>query len=433
MSENKALDGLENVITGLGTSKAKAHYNKWVYTADNYMELDACYQSNWIARKIVDVPAQDMTREWRRIKSAYAEEIAAEEQRLGVRESIEEAISWARLYGGAGILMLTGQDLNKPLDYKKVKKGDLKRLVIFDRFEMWPSTINTTDVLAENYLQPSSYRIQGGQQEIHWSHFVKIYGDRLPRRQMVLTQGWGASVLAKCLNDIANMVTSTEGIAELLAEANIDVIQRKGLANELASDQDDLIKKRYELFSMMKSVVNMALLDGEETLERQTLNLSGVAPILELFITWISGASRMPVTKIFGTSAKGLNATGEGDMKTYYDDVSAEQSSKLTRPMRHLDEVLVRSVVGEFPDDYDYEWNPLYQPTQVEIAQAQLLTAQKNQIYLDSNIVQPHQVMRELQSSEEYQFDSDEIDAMEEASEAGLLNFEEGQNGGADE
>ena len=53
----------------------------------------------------------------------------------------------------------------------------------------------------------------------------------------------------------------------------------------------EVITKRYELFSMMKSVINMALLDGDETLDRQTLSLGGVAPIIEQLMTWISGAA----------------------------------------------------------------------------------------------------------------------------------------------
>ena len=49
----------------------------------------------------------------------------------------------------------------------------------------------------------------------------------------------------------------------------------------------------------------MGLLDGDEEFDRKTLNLSGVAPILEIFMTWISGAADIPLTRLFGTSAKG--------------------------------------------------------------------------------------------------------------------------------
>ena len=417
-------DGLMNVVSGLGTNKSKREHNQWVYgQLNDYASLDACFSTNWIARQIVEVPAQDMTREWRRIKSGEAEAIAELEQELCLAAVVEEAAAWARLFGGAGVLMLTGQDLTKPLNVNKIKKGDLKSLITFDRHELAGSTMNTYDVLAANYLQPDFYTVQGGNQQIHWSHFARFTGERLPRRQLAQTQGWGDSVLRKCIEDISDMVAAKGGIAELLQEANIDVITREGLSEELASDQDDAITQRYELFSQMKSIINMALLDGDETYDRKTLNLSGVAPILDIFITWISGAARIPVTKLFGSSAKGMNATGEGDLKNYNDDIRAQQNSALMRPMRTIDEVLVRSATGQWQSDYDYEWNPLDQPNTVEVAQSELLRAQKNVIYLESGVATKSQIQRELQAGEEYQFNDEVIEELEELESANM--FEE--------
>lgn len=418
----KAVDGLVNIVSGLGTAKSKRENDKWCYDLFNdWQQLDACYQSNWIARKIVDVRAEDMTREWRQIKCQHAEEIAAVEQELCAQIHFQDAEAWARLYGGSAILMLTGQDLSKPLNINRIKKGDLERLVTFDRHELGGTTINMTNILADNYLQPETFTIQGGGQPIHWTHFVRFFGERLPRRQMVQTQGWGDSVLRKCLSDIEDFVAATGGIAELMREANIDVITREGLNDDLASDQDDAIQERYALFSQMKSIVNLALLDGTESFDRRTLALSGVAPIIEQFMTWISGAADTPLTRLFGTSAKGLNATGEGDERIYYDSIRAEQVKKFTKPLRHFDEVLVRSATGSFSDDFDYAWNPLNQPNTLEVAQEELLTAQKNITYLDAAVITKSQIQRELQTSEEYQFDDDKISELEEMEEVNLF------------
>ena len=82
-----------------------------------------------------------------------------------------------------GLLMLTGQDLSKPLNMNQVKKGSLERVLCFDRWDLAATTINTWDVLAPNYLQPEYYTLRGGSQEIHWSHVVRFYGLKLPKRQ----------------------------------------------------------------------------------------------------------------------------------------------------------------------------------------------------------------------------------------------------------
>lgn len=423
MTKRRIGDGLVNVASGLGTGKSKRSQNTFQFDMLNsWQELDAAYQTNWLSAKIVDIPAEDMCREWRRIKCDGAEDIVALEDEHGVPEKVQEALSWARLYGGGGILMITDQDLEKPLNVEAVKKGSLQKLVVFDRWDLTPGIMNTFDVLADNYMQPEYYTLRNGSQRIHWTHVAKFMGKKLPRRWQEKTHGWGDSILRKCIEDVMDTVAAKDGIAELMQEANVDVIKSEGLADDLASDMDDDIIKRYQVFSQMKSIINMALLDGDETLERQTLNLSGVAPIIEQLMTWISAAADIPVTRMFGTSAKGMSATGEGDETNYNNSLRAGQKRDLAPGLRVLDEVLVRSALGNYPDDYSYVWNPLQQPNELEIAQAEHLRAQKHVMYLDQNVVQRSQVMRELQGGEEYQYNEEELDELEELEEGNLFD-----------
>lgn len=422
-AKDYTLDGLVNVASGLGTSKSKRSHNKWQYEYTDWATLDAVYQSNWIARAIVDEPASAATREWRTIKAKRAEDIEAYEQMIDMRAEVEEALSWSRLYGGAGIVMITNQDLEQPLRLNAIKRGSLEKLLVFDRWDLTPEgNLNTWDMLADNYMRPEFFRVAGGSQRIHASHVAFFNGARLPKRQARINQGWGDSELRRCMEDINDTVGAKGGLAELLQEANIDVITREGLTEELTTDQDDAIMQRYELFSQMKSIINMALLDGTEKLDRQTLNLSGVSNLLETMMIWIAGAARMPMTEIFGTSAQGLNATGEGDRKQYYDKIAAMQSSDISRSIRKIDQVLVRSAIGSMPDDFDYVWNPLEQTDELQTSQAQLLQAQKTQIYFDLGAVQLSQVQRNLQSNEEYQFAEGVIEERETLEDNGLFD-----------
>lgn len=420
----RSVDGLVNVVSALGGQNSKRAHNRWEYeNLNSFQELDAAYQTNWISRAIVDTPARDLTREWRSVKSDGAEDIQALEQQLMIPQLVEEAVAWSRLFGGAGMIMLTGQDLSRPLNINRVRRGSLERLLVFDRWDLAAHTINTWDVLAPNYLLPEFYTVRGGSQQIHYSHVVRFMGERLPRRWLAHTQGWGDSVLRKCIWDVADMVAAKDGIAELMQEANVDIISREGLSDDLATDQDKAITDRYQLFRMMKSNIQMALLDGNETYDRKTLNLSGVAPMVENLMTWIAGAARMPLTKIFGTSAKGMNATGEGDLDNYNDELRSLQTSTLAMSMRSLDEVLVRSALGNFPSSYDYVWNPLEQGNAVEQAQAEKLRADRDVVYLQEGVVTRSQIQRTLQTNEVYQFDDDNIEQLENLEEPNLFNM----------
>ncbi|WVH13975.1 hypothetical protein CASP1_00054 [Alcaligenes phage CASP1] len=422
-------DSLQNVYSGLGGETSKRTHNK--FSPDslwNYPELEFAYQSNWIARKIVDIPADDMTREWREIKSSDAEEIRQEEDRLALPMCVNDALSWARLYGGAAILMLTNQDLEKPLRPELIRKGDLKRLIVLDRYEMFASEINTYNILAENYLEPEFYNIYQGNQRVHWTHFVKFYGSKLPRRQRVQTLGWGDSVLRKCLEDVKDIVSAKGGLAELMQEANVDVINRNDLAEDISTDQGDRIVARYAMYSLMKSNFKLSLLDGDETLTRHTLNLSGVAPVLDTFFTWISGAADIPETRFFGSSAKGLNATGEGDQKNYYDGIRSLQNTQLDRPMSQIDQVLVRSATGRYPSDFNYDWRRLYQLDRKAEAEAMKMEVETDIMALDSGLITRPMAMRRLQATEVYHYDDKELDSLEKTETLSVLDIVEGKD-----
>jgi len=224
-----------------------------------------------------------------------------------------------------------------------------------------------------------------------------------------------------------DIVASKDGLAELMQEANVDIIKRDNLSDELASDQDEAITARYALFSQMKSLINLALLDGSETYDRKTLDLSGTAPVLELFMTWISGAAEIPVTRLFGSSAKGLNATGEGDLQNYYNSLSAKRVTQIDPGLRQLDDVIVRSALGTFPEDYNYVWNPMQMLDEEAVARAAKLKAETDVIYLDAGAIMISQVQRNLQAAELYQFDDAKIEELENDEDAGLFDMPVGE------
>lgn len=72
---------------------------------------------------------------------------------------------------------------------------------------------------------------------------------------------------------------------------------------------------------------------------------------------------------------------------------------------------MVRSALGYWPDDYNYVWNPLAQPNELQIAQAAYQRAQKDMLYLQEGVIRPSQIQRNLQASEEYQFNDEDIEA----------------------
>lgn len=418
MSEKPRLrgttDSLTNMVANLGTNRDTRSHNHFGYQFISQYELEAAYQSNWIARRIVDVPNEDATREWRTFNGAEAQEIAQEEKRLGLQQLYQNASCWSDLYGGAGMIMITNQDLAKPLDVRKIKEGDLKKFIVLDRWDLSAQEFNFTNPLGENFMKPEYYTFVNGQTRVHHSHVVRLEGARLPRRLSQLEQGWGDSRLRRCMDDLRDVVATKGGIASLVLKANVDTITRDGLSAALAGPECDAITRRYQMFGMMQSMVNLGLLDSSEKYERNSVSFAGLSQIMEQFMVWTAGCAEQPVTKLFGQSASGLSATGEGDQDNYYDTIKARQDGPNRQHLEIIDQVLVRSAIGHFPDDLEFEWNPLYQASGAEQAQQDLADAQTDTINIDNGTIKPSQAMRRMQGRGTYDITDDDIKAQVE-------------------
>jgi hypothetical protein len=75
------------------------------------------------------------------------------------------------------------------------------------------------------------------------------------------------------------------------------------------------------------------------------------------------------MTRLFGMSPGGLNASGESDLRNYYDRVSSSQTLEMQPAMMLLDECLIRSATGQRDPKIHYVWNPLWQMSEKEKAE----------------------------------------------------------------
>jgi hypothetical protein len=131
----------------------------------------------------------------------------------------------------------------------------------------------------------------------------------------------------------------------------------------------DVQKELYStLLAQNQLMSNMGMLvtGKEEDVTSLQYTFSGLSDVYEQFMMDLAGAAEMPVTKLFGRSPAGLNATGESDMQNYYDSIEEKQEAYLSPILDKLLPVMACSEWGGVPDDMDWEFNPVRRPTEDE-------------------------------------------------------------------
>ncbi|WP_333906086.1 anti-CBASS protein Acb1 family protein [Delftia acidovorans] len=367
-------DGLVNIVANLGTSRDKAAHNHYVVTPWAPQQLEAIYRTSWLARAIIDYPAEDATRKWRqwRAEAKQITKIERLEKRLHLKGRVQAAVTAARLYGGAAIYLNTKtakQEL--PL---QVGKEEIRSLVVLTRNSLSPDPV-VLDINSDYYGRPEFYRLTSGanaaQVVIHASRLVIFQGATVPSDPSTATvqQSWGDSVLQSTMDAVQQMDGTMANMASLVFEAKVDVLKFSGLASMLEDEGNDaVLARRLSTQAAMKGINGALVIDAEDDYEQKSANFAGLPDVVAKFMDAVAGASRIPVTRLYGRAAVGLSGSGDGDERVYFDRIGHIQATEIQPAMELLDECLIWQALGKRPEEIYFEWRPLRQLTETDRA-----------------------------------------------------------------
>ena len=153
--------------------------------------------------------------------------------------------------------------------------------------------------------------------------------------------------------------------------ANTDTMEVENL-NQLfsltSSEQQRRFWNTMQAQSVMKSNFGMQLVNKGDQITNTQYSFAGLPEVYDSMCLDLAGAARIPVTKLFGRSPAGMNATGESDLRNYYDYVDTLRESKLRPILEKLLPILCFSLWGSVPDGIEINFPTLWTPTAMEIA-----------------------------------------------------------------
>lgn len=443
------LDSFSNLIAGLGVwGRDKVLAQRPVLHMLEAEQLTNLYRGDWLARKIVDIPAFDATRAWRTWQADKSDvsKIEEMERSFGLQKKCMEAFVKARLFGGAAMVLgVKGAgDWNEELDIKKVEKGSLKfiHVVTGGRLPMVAAGPRVRDITSPWFGEPSYYQrsnqppipgpgdieppksIQIGKRQadpmlmIHPSRVVRITGLDYPDMETA-QDAWGDSALQPVWDAIRDAGLVGQSIANLTARANVNVFKVPGLTQKLSSDAGTKeVTARFANANIAQSVINAILLDATEEWVQLSVNFSQLPQIVQMYLLIAAAAADIPATRLLAREPSGQNATGDSDTRNYYDRLSSDQKVRVTPLLSRLDEVLKANTFGTVPKDMHYDWNPLWQMDDEQASQVILRKAQAFAIDVNSGLLDP----LALKTGRENQLVADDVypglqGAIEEAEE----------------
>lgn len=406
-------DGWSNLYTGLGTTQDKSFHTTFSgITILSFRMLSEIWIGDGFGKRIVEVKANDMTREWVTIQNDEENIISNKLEMLKSESNCNFALKWKRLFGGGLIAMgiNDGRELHEPVNINAVKSVDWLRT--FDRTDIQLTDFHfTEDPNDPNYGEVEFFTITpryGSVFNIHRDRCLIFKGIPVPARVEVGNFWyWGMGELQAIWTEIKDFGAGRNHVTKLLYEFIIGKYKLKDLAELLADGNEDKLRARMNAIDLGKSMIHAILMDTEEDYTRDSANVSGLADLLDRFMIFIAGVSGYPVTRLFGRSPAGENATGKGDEGVYYDEIRAKQKNELKDQIQKLvNYINVSKEIGNKKvDEPIVEFNSLFQQTEEEKMNVKEKQSKVDEVYIGTGVLTSEEV-RESRFGEGYSLET---------------------------
>lgn len=407
-------DILDDYIELLGVDGARG------ITFVGYPQLSLLEQ-NPLIRTVVGTLANETVRRWNRLKNSDSDmadtvrDIEDTLEHYKVRSHFKKAAETTGYQGGCMLFIdlgKRGEELENPLTLspETVSKGSFKGFRKIEPINVFPAPYNANSPLEEGYFEPMHYYVFG--QKVHKSWFLKFTTGDLGIMLRPAYNFFGISLAQLMLRYVGNFERSRDASADTVE--NFSLLGLKTDMNQMleGGSADDVI---HRLLAMLGAKRNYGVAvmnkDTEEFFQINT-PLSGleglVAQQLELFAL-ISGE---PVTKLFGTPPRGMDATGDTDISNHNDRIRNWQEQLYFDNFEKARKVIELSEFGQYYPDIETEWLPVKELTDKEKVEIEKTKADRDLALVQTGGIDGQDVRSRIsqdESSDYYDIDPNDL------------------------
>jgi uncharacterized protein len=364
-------------------------------------------------RRVSETIASEMTREWIELKSTSEEDKSDKlnqlydaMKRLNVQDVFRRIAEQDGFFGRAHLYLDLGttddhDELKTPIgngrdevSRAKIKRGALKALRPVEAVWAYPTDYNSTDPLASNWYAPLTWYVMGKQ--IHATRLLTFVGREVPDLLKPAYSFGGLSLSQMVKPYVDNWLRTRTSIGDLVHSFSTSGM-KTNLAVTLQRDGERGLFNRADFYNRMRDNRGMMLIDKDtEEFFNVSTPLGGLDALQAQSQEHICAASGLPLIKFTGLTPTGLNASSEGEIRSFYDWVGAFQDQLFRKHLVRVLDFIQLSEFGAIDPDITFGFNSLWQLDEAGKATVQQTTAAIHDTYETMGAVSNAEIRRAL-------------------------------------
>ena len=428
-------DGWANALTGLGTltMDKRLSSNFVVGTGYSYQELIELWVSDDLAARAIEAPPSDAFRQGYELvisdEGKYdklKEDLEDKIEELDIDCMVERAFHMERALGGAAILLGVddGKTLNQPLKVERVR--GIEWLTLLEPIEIQPYSYYE-DPKSKKYGEPEFYRLTSyntpgsglvapeGRNPpptmdlIHETRLIVFGGIQVSKYRITgrpdVHRFWGDSIITRVGEILRDFNHAWQSAGIIVTDFSQSVYSIENLM-QLVSKSPEKLRDRMRALEMGRSTARAVVIDTKEKFDRQTTSVAGLSDLLQQLSLRLAAAIDIPLSILMGQAPQGLGTDPEGDLRMYYDKVASFQRRKVAPILKLIITMIMKSMRERgVPKKWEIKFNPLWQLTDAEMAEARLNQARTDSMYVKAGALHPDEI-RSSRWKGEYSFET---------------------------
>lgn len=403
---NQIKDSWINSIANINNNNSIMQYSNFLLNRLSYQQL-ASLSTDDIIRNAIGVITRECLSKWGKIIiktsnenidiTPIKESLEKKMREINIIKTLNKAVSDSLLFGGSFIYFNFGghQDYEKDLIISK--ETNINKLLGFRVIEPWmvaPSVVNTTNPLNSDFMKPKKWYISGVK-VVSATRLYPLVFFEAPDLIKPLFNFLGISLTQYMFDKVKCADTIRQSLSDIFLRFRMDIIKTPALA----TNNQTLLENRINAMNESKNNLATLMLTDKEDFIQSITPLSGLDKIQAQAYESIASSATIPINKLFGQTPTGLNNSGAYDLANFNDTIKGYQNN-IIKPF--IDKVL-SFLINELEYDgitAEFEFNPLEQLNELELAQANNLKADFYIKLINAGVISQDDALDMLQSQD---------------------------------
>lgn len=356
-------------------------------------------------RKMSETIAKEMTRKFIKIlavgdedKSDKIKQIEEALVRFQVRDVFRQAVEMDGFFGRGQIYIDVdmpnsktparddANELESPLllDKAKIAQGSLRGFRAVEPVWTYPSQYNTVDPMAPDFYKPTRWFVMG--KIVHASRLLMFVSREVPDLLKATYNFGGLSLSQLAMPYVDNWLRTRDSVSDTIHSFSTSGIKTNMQDVLQGAGADDLVK-RAQLFNNLRDNRGLLLLDKDsEDFFQFNVPLGGLDKLQAQAQEQLCAVSSIPLVKFWGITPTGLNASSEGEIEVFDDEILSQKKLYSDNVKVMLD-VIQLSEFGEIDPAISFEWEAMAEMSEIDSATINKTNAETDNILITAGVI----------------------------------------------